>query len=93
MENVFLTSLTTPEIRQLFREEMETFFKGFASRKDNSTRPPATRKEASIFLGVSLPTLDILIKTNQLQAFNIGRQVRINWNDLESFLNKKGGIK
>lgn len=26
MENVFLTSLTTPEVKQLFRQELEKFF-------------------------------------------------------------------
>lgn len=26
MENVFLTSLTTPEVRQLFKEELSKFF-------------------------------------------------------------------
>lgn len=59
--------------------------------KAPDVRPPATRKEAADFLGLSLPTLDTLIKTDQLKAFNIGRQIRVNWNDLEAFLNEKGG--
>lgn len=54
--------------------------------------PPATRKEAGEFLGISLPTLDILLKTNQIKSFNIGRQVRINWSDLELYLEEKGRI-
>jgi hypothetical protein len=32
MENVFLTSLTTPEIRQLFKEELSIFFAGFSGK-------------------------------------------------------------
>ncbi|WP_262250097.1 helix-turn-helix domain-containing protein [Parapedobacter soli] len=90
MENVFLTSLTTPEIRQLFREEIETFFKGLENKSEKSARPPATRKEAANHLGISLPTLDTLVKTGQLKSFNIGRQVRIDWGELESFIKKRG---
>ncbi|SCW88415.1 helix-turn-helix domain-containing protein [Mucilaginibacter sp. NFR10] len=50
-----------------------------------STKPPATRYEACEFLNISIPTLRKLIRLNQLPAFNIGRQIRINWSDLEQF--------
>lgn len=52
-------------------------------------RPPATRKEAANFLAVSLPTIDALIATDQLKAYRIGKQVRINREELERFA--KGG--
>ncbi|RKR83310.1 excisionase family DNA binding protein [Mucilaginibacter gracilis] len=56
----------------------------------NSTEPPATRGHAASYLGISLPTLDNLIKSGQIKSFNIGRQVRIKWADLEAYVNGKG---
>ena len=52
-------------------------------------KPPATRQEACRYLNISLPTLDHLISTGQLSAFNIGRQVRVRWHDIEAYVNKK----
>lgn len=52
-------------------------------------RPPATRKQAAKFLNISLPTLDILLKTKQLQSFEIGVQKRISWDTLEQYINQK----
>jgi excisionase family DNA binding protein len=49
---------------------------------------PATRQHAASYLGVSLPTLDKLINSGQLKAFNIGRQVRIKWTDIQAYVNK-----
>jgi hypothetical protein len=58
MENVFLTSLTTPEVRQLFRDELENYF---AAQRQN---PPLqsetdlllTLKQAGEFLSLSVRT-------------------------------------
>lgn len=36
MENVFLTSLTTPEVRQLFKEELSKFFHDFYGNQISS---------------------------------------------------------
>lgn len=58
--------------------------------KTEPVRSPATRKEAAEFLGLSLPTLDTLIRTEQINAFRIGRKVRINWEELERYV-KEGG--
>jgi excisionase family DNA binding protein len=55
-----------------------------------NNEPPVSRQAAADHLGISKPTLDNLIKTGQLPAFNIGRQVRIKWSDIEAYVNKKG---
>jgi excisionase family DNA binding protein len=60
--------------------------------KEERQRPPANRTTAAAYLGISLPTLDILFKTGQIPRFNIGRQVRVKWEDLEAYVNKKSGI-
>lgn len=59
--------------------------------KEEAVRPPATRQEACEFLKLSLPTLDTLIRTEQIRSYRIGRQVRINWYELESYV-MKGGL-
>lgn len=84
---MFSTSLT----------KLEPIFKGWirevlAESKvaSEQPKPPATRQQAAKFLGLSLPTLDTLIRTGQLNAFNIGRQVRIDWDQLDLFVKKRG---
>ena len=59
-------------------------------RPEPEVKPPATRQEACRYLNISLPTLDHLISSGQLAAFNIGRQVRLRWPDIEAYINKKG---
>lgn len=63
------------------------------SATSETMKAPATRRDAAEYLGISLPTLDQLIKSNQLPVFNVGRQVRIKWSDLEDYINKKGATK
>lgn len=58
--------------------------------KEETVRPPANRQEAAKYLTISLPTLDTLIRTEQIKAYRIGRQVRINWYELERYV-KEGG--
>lgn len=65
-------------------------FKTHEKTTPAEVKPPATRSQAKEFLNISLPTLDILLKTGQIPSFKIGRQVRINWSDLEAYVLKKG---
>lgn len=58
-------------------------------KEESPLRAPATLKDACYFLNVSLPTLRTLIRTNQINAFQIGRQLRIKWDDLEAYLDSK----
>lgn len=71
-------------VRLAVREEMKSFVPA-----NMEQRAPATKKEAADHLGISLPTLDQLIKTKQLKSFNIGRSVRFRWVDIEAYLDKK----
>jgi excisionase family DNA binding protein len=53
-------------------------------------QPPATKKEAANYLGVSMPTLDALMRSGELKFFNIGRSVRLRWADIDAYINQKG---
>ncbi len=59
MENVVFTQLSIPEIRQLFRQELETYF---ANQKQGNTTQPEpeqllTVQQAAELLNLSVPTL------------------------------------
>lgn len=88
MQKLTFTQLTESEIRQMMLEVAKEAVELFHRHQDHSDRPPFTRKEAAIHLGVSLPTLDTLIKTGQIKSFNIGRSVRITWDELNRSANK-----
>ncbi len=80
MENVFLTSLTTPEVRQLFREELETYF---GNVNQNNVEPskneqPVTTKQLCDFLGVTVPTVIRWRKRGKIPFMQIGSAVRFN---------------
>lgn len=79
-------SLVKQAVYEALSEQKQT-----SDPEPTKLRAPATRNEAAKFLSLSLPTLDSLIRTEQLKAFNVGRQVRIDWNELEAFIKNKGG--
>jgi excisionase family DNA binding protein len=58
-----------------------------------NTDKPATRKEAAEYLGVSLRTVDALLKSGQLTPVRIGSSVRFTYKDLDTFIEKKKTIK
>lgn len=52
-------------------------------------KSPATRKLAAEYLGVSVPTVDLLVKSKQLRPTRIGRAVRFTWDELDAFISKR----
>lgn len=55
----------------------------------HSRKSPATRKLAAEYLGVSVPTVDLLVKSKQLRPTRIGRAVRFTWDELDAFISKR----
>ncbi len=95
MENVFLTSLTTPEVRELFRKELETFFGSQSTTNSAKSEPPITTKQLCEFLGITEPTVIRWRKKGKIPFMQIGSALRY---DKEAVLQaitekKKGGIK
>ena len=95
MENVFLTSLTTPEVRQLFREELETYF---GNSNQNTQIPlrdeqPVTTKQLCDFLSVTEPTIIRWRKKGKIPFMQIGSAVRFNLPAVISALEVKRKIK
>ena len=97
MENVFLTSLTTPEVRQLFRQELETYFENKNRNNSGSSKneQPITTKQLCVFLGITEPTVIRWRKKGKIPFMQIGSSVRFNLSSVIAALevSKKKGVK
>jgi excisionase family DNA binding protein len=89
MENVFLTSLTTPEVRQLFRDELENFF---SDGKTLVSAPPVAIPESDIefdipglakYLKCSIQTIHNLKKEGVLSFYRLGRKVYFKKSEID----------
>lgn len=52
-------------------------------------RKPATREKAAEYLGISVGTVDNLVRSKQLKATRIGKAVRFRWEALDDFVSKR----
>lgn len=77
MENIFLTSLTTPEVSKLLRQELETYFGPFYQNSPvtNKDEPPINTKELCSFLGITEPTLIRWRKKGVIPFLKIGSRI------------------
>jgi excisionase family DNA binding protein len=96
MENVFLTSLTTPEVRQIFRDELTNFFP--STLNSNPTPQPdiMTGEELCKKLDVTIQTLIRWRHKGKIPYLQIGSSIRYDFNKVLDALEvskKKGGAK
>lgn len=79
MENVFLTSLTTPEVKQMFRDELVKFFTDFKTPILNETSSEQDQnlsiEELAKYLKVSISTANRYKKRGVVPFFQTGRTV------------------
>lgn len=52
-------------------------------------KKPATREIAAEYLGVSVGTVDNLVRSKQLKVCKVGKAVRFRWEALDDFINKR----
>lgn len=83
-----LIVITTEELKFLLKECIREELKALNTAPPEQ-KPPATKREVAAHLGISMPTLDALIKSGQIPAFNIGRGIRFRWDDIEEYVNTK----
>lgn len=93
MENVFLTSLTTPEVRQIFRDELVKFFPDATQNPTQNFAPEIiTGEDLAKKLGVTIQTLIRWRQKGKIPFLQIGNSIRYDlYKVLESLeANKKG---
>lgn len=92
MENVVFTQLSIPEVRQLFRQELETYF---ATQKHHPNQPEAdqllTVKETANFLNLSVPTIYGYVHRQEIPVNKRGKRLYFSKKELTAWI--KGGRK
>lgn len=89
MENVVFTNLSIPEIRQLFRQELETYFEANKQPEQTPTDQPEqllTIDEVATLLHLTKPTVYSKVSKNELpgvckqgKRLYFDRQTIIDW--------------
>ncbi|GAB2685224.1 hypothetical protein GCM10027037_03360 [Mucilaginibacter koreensis] len=51
--------------------------------------PPMDKRSLASLLGVSLPTVNKLIKSGQISAFNVGRSIRIKFVEVQRYIDEQ----
>jgi len=93
MDNVVFTQLSISEIRQLFRQELETYF---ASQKADSSQSQEgeqllTIKQAGELLSLSVPTIYGLVSKAEIPVSKRGKRLYFSKQELTDWI--KAGRK
>ncbi|NCD13377.1 MAG: DNA-binding protein [Epsilonproteobacteria bacterium] len=94
MENVVFTNLSIPEIRQLFRQELETYFETNKQPEQPPTEQPEqllTIQQAAEFLNLTVPTIYSKVSKNQLPVMKRSKRLYFSRTDLMEYV--KAGRK
>ncbi|AKD58276.1 hypothetical protein SD10_01595 [Spirosoma radiotolerans] len=96
MENLVFTQLSIPEVRQLFRQELEQFFKALPCAPPKSAinaENLSTRQKTAKKLNISLPTLDDYTRRGIIRGYRVGRRVLYRPEDVEAALTEINTVK
>ncbi len=98
MENVVFTNLSIPEIRQLFRQELETYFEANKQPEQAPTEQPEqllTIQQAAEFLSLAVPTIYSKVSKGELPFMKRGKRLYFSRTELMEYVKagrKKIGI-
>ena len=86
MENLLLTSLTTPEIRQLFKEELESYFEKNPILISSERPKYVDVNGAAKILSKSPNAIRVQVSLGNLKSFKKGSRNYFDVEYLESWL-------
>jgi excisionase family DNA binding protein len=93
MENVVFTQLSIPEVRQLFRQELETYF---SNQPTESAQPAAdqllTIQEVADYLKLAVPSIYGLVSRSSIPCMKRGKRLYFSKNEISEWL-KEGKKK
>ena len=95
MENLVFTNLSIPEIRQLFRQELEAYFEANKQPEQTPTEQPEqflTIQEAAEFLRLSVPTLYGKVSKGELPVMKRSKRLYFSRTELMEYI-KEGRKK
>lgn len=95
MENVVFTNLSIPEIRQLFRQELETYFETNKQPEQPTNDHPEqllTIQEAAEFLSLTVPTMYSKVSKGDLPVMKRSKRLYFSRTELLEYL-KQGRKK
>ena len=76
MENLVFTQLSVPEIRQLFRQELENYFEVSKEQESQSNEStPLTVQEAASFVNLAVPTIYGLVSRREIPFSKKGKRL------------------
>jgi excisionase family DNA binding protein len=86
MENVIFTQLSVPEVRQLFRQELESYFESKSSGSQNEADRFLTIQQAADFLKLSVTTIYGLVSKSQLPVSKKGKRLYFLQSELTQWI-------
>lgn len=90
MTNPFEIILKKQErLERQIEQLMNIVSKQYSESGDLDKSKLATRKDAAHYLGVSIATIDNLVRSRQLNPTRVGASVRFKWDALDEFVNKR----
>ena len=92
MDSLVFTQLSVPEIRQLFRQELETYF---SNKVEERTQPEAdqllTIQQVADFLSLSVPTIYGLVSKAEIPCMKRGKRLYFSKDEIKNWI--KAGRK
>lgn len=82
MSQIF-TNLSLEELKTAFEQSLRNALKGF---KPETGKRFYTRQELCTQLGISLPTLDSLVRSGKIKSYKIGSRILFKTEEIDSFL-------
>lgn len=89
MENVVFTNLSIPEIRQLFRQELETYFETNKQPEQpttDQTEQLLTIQEAAEFLSLTVPTMYSKVSKREIPCMKRSKRLYFSSTELLEYL-------
>lgn len=89
MENVVFTNLSIPEIRQLFRQELETYFEANKQPEQTPTEHPEqllSIQQAAKFLNLTVPTMYSKVSKGELPVMKQGKRLYFSRTELMEYV-------
>lgn len=80
--------ITTPDsFRQMISDILDEKLAKLSQPKNDEA--PRDKKSLAKYLGISISTLEKLMKANEIKYFNIGNQPRFTWEEIEAYIKRK----